>query len=94
MIQLDTSSTSLREALAKGDDKQAELAAKTQIVRLTDVFVLGPTMIWASAQKGPLPAWTKSFLFYTGIATIVYNLYNYELQARILEGAKEKSTHG
>jgi len=84
---------SLREVVA--GDKQVELVAKTQLVRLTDVFVLGPTMLWASAQKEPLPGWARSFLFYTGIATIVYNLYNYELQARVLEAAKEKEKgHG
>lgn len=83
---------SIRQAVAKGD-AEAELVAKTQVIRLTDVFVLGPTMIWASSQDDPLPGWARSMLFYTGIATIIYNLYNYELQARILEGAKEKN-HG
>jgi hypothetical protein len=57
---------------------------KSQGVRLLDVFLLGPFMIWAGTQQR-LPAWAKWGLIGAGIGTITYNAINY---ARIkkLEG--------
>ena len=51
---------------------------KTQRVRLVDVFVLGPFMIWAS-RAPELPPWARLALGLSGLATIVYNARNYEL---------------
>ena len=68
-----------------GDFKQEPVPGqvqKTQSVRLGDVFLLGPFLIWAGAQKEPLPGWARSTLFFSGVMTVVYNLYNYEQQAR------------
>ena len=61
---------------------------KTQEIRLGDVFILGPFMIWCAAQTEPLPGWARSTLFFSGIGTIVFNLYNYETQQRLLERGK------
>ena len=52
------------------------LQGKSQAVRLLDVFVLGPGMIYASKFKGP-PDWIRFALLVTGIATIIYNGRNY-----------------
>lgn len=49
---------------------------KTQNVRLIDVFVLGPFMIWAGYQlKNDL---AKAAMIAAGAATIAYNWQNYE----------------
>lgn len=49
---------------------------KSQEVRLLDVFVLGPFMVWAGAQ-GRLPSWANAALVASGVATIAYNGKNY-----------------
>lgn len=57
---------------------------KTQTIRLIDVGVIGPVMIWAGLQVKPLPQWAKSFMVVTGAATIIYNWRNYQRQQRLL----------
>lgn len=48
---------------------------KTQNVRLVDVFILGPFMIWAGTQlREP---WARYGMIAAGTATIVYNWQNY-----------------
>jgi len=52
---------------------------KTQTVRLIDVFVLGPFMMWAGTQLENDTA--KAAMVFAGIATMSYNWANY-LEAR------------
>jgi hypothetical protein len=52
---------------------------KSQQVRLIDVFLLGPFMIWAGATQRQLPPWAKALLVVSGAATVVYNARNYLL---------------
>jgi hypothetical protein len=50
---------------------------KTQIIRLADVALVGPLMIWAggkAAEKNPVPGMA---LLLFGIGTIVFNGSNY-----------------
>lgn len=50
---------------------------KGQLVRLVDVFLLGPFMIWYGfASEGVLP-WAKGMLVAAGVLTITYNGKNY-----------------
>ena len=49
---------------------------KTQMVRLVDVFLIGPLLIYASTFKA-LPSYLRVSLLLIGIATIVYNGNNY-----------------
>lgn len=49
---------------------------KSQPVRLLDVFLLGPFMIWAGTQKR-LPSWARTALIISGVATVGYNARNY-----------------
>lgn len=49
---------------------------KSQEVRLVDVLVLGPFLIWASQQRRLTPA-TQSLLLISGVATVLYNARNY-----------------
>ena len=51
---------------------------KTQTIRLIDVFLLGPFMIWAGTQlKGDI---TKTAMIGAGVATILYNARNYQIE--------------
>lgn len=51
---------------------------KSQIIRLLDVFFLGPLMIWFALENvdpaAPMPAHLLAFF---GLTTILYNGYNY-----------------
>jgi hypothetical protein len=48
---------------------------KAQNVRLFDVFILGPFMIWAGMQLKD--DWAKAAMIAAGAGTIVYNGQNY-----------------
>lgn len=48
----------------------------TQIIRLADVFLIGPILIYASFFK-TLPTPLRILLFVIGVATIIYNGRNY-----------------
>lgn len=51
---------------------------KSQGVRLLDVWLFGPFMVWAGAQqRSPFPAWARLALMVGGALTIVYNARNY-----------------
>lgn len=50
---------------------------KSQSVRLVDVFVLGPFMLWAGSQTRGLPEWARAALLVGGLATVLYNAQNY-----------------
>ena len=51
---------------------------KHQIVRLGDVFIYGPALIWiAFVYNGQGEAWVPYFLLFLGVTTISYNLRNY-----------------
>ncbi len=49
-----------------------EIVKKSQTIRLLDVMVLGPAMVYAGLGK-ELPDGLKTLLFLTGLGTIVYN---------------------
>ncbi len=50
---------------------------KTQRVRLFDVLVLGPFMIWFADQADDSPYEARLALAAAGFATIAYNARNY-----------------
>ena len=47
-----------------------------QNVRLLDIFVVAPFLIYTSTLKGN-PSWVRLSLFTLGVATLVYNGHNY-----------------
>lgn len=49
---------------------------KAQPVRLFDVWILGPVMIWAGFRLAPHPI--GKFITVAGVGTIAYNLENYQ----------------
>jgi hypothetical protein len=57
---------------------------KPQSIRIIDVLLLGPFMIYAAMR---LEGWTRAGLGFVGAATIVYNLRNYWI-IRAREDAK------
>lgn len=50
---------------------------KAQGVRLVDVALLGPFMVWAGARAVELPPWARVTLVLAGGATIAYNARNF-----------------
>jgi hypothetical protein len=55
---------------------QEDIERFTQGVRLIDVLVLGPAMIYASTRVGG-GGFLAAFLAVSGTATILFNAYNY-----------------
>jgi len=53
------------------------VVGKTQIIRLGDIFFLGPIMILIGLKKEKLSDTEKFVLVMSGIGTLVYNGYNY-----------------
>lgn len=49
---------------------------KAQIIRVADVLVIGPSMLYAGFEK-KMPSWLKSLMILIGAGTIVYNANNY-----------------
>lgn len=62
------------------------MVGKSQDVRIWDLVVLGPFMLWAALKRGPLPEWARTVMVVSALATIFYNGYNYWRQ--------ERATHG
>jgi len=50
---------------------------KSQDIRLLDIFVLGPFLLWLSMHPESEPEWAKPWLFLTGVGTILYNWTTY-----------------
>ena len=48
--------------------------AKTQQIRLFDVFLIGPYLVWLAARSRPPH---REILFGLGVLTILYNGQNY-----------------
>lgn len=55
---------------------------KTQEIRVIDVFVLGPLMIWTASFAGA-PRWARLALAAAGVATIIYNGRNYLIATKV-----------
>ncbi len=59
---------------------------KSQAVRLLDVFVFGPFMIWAGVRASTLPDVARGGLVVLGLGTMGYNLRNYRNAKLLAEG--------
>ena len=72
----------------------------TQKIRLLDIAVIGPLMIYAGVKsEDELPGWVRAGLILFGVTTIGYNLVNYmaisdeeseQLWERIAEEARKE----
>lgn len=58
-----------------------EEIAKSQAIRLLDVYALGPFMLYLALKSGGPSAFARLTLAGIGVATILYNLKNYREQA-------------
>jgi hypothetical protein len=67
-----------------------DAAGKSQNVRLADVLILGPYMLFLAA-KGRLSANERFMLGVIGVSTIIYNWNNYR---RIAEQTAEEISRG
>jgi hypothetical protein len=67
---------------------------KAQSVRIADVLVFGPMMIYAGLGKAT-PQWVRTGMVLIGIGTIVYNLVNWmTIEKEKRAGGLEGMTHG
>lgn len=48
-----------------------------QTIRLIDVFLIGPAMMYVAATAQGIPGTLRWFLAFTGLMTVVYNGHNY-----------------
>jgi hypothetical protein len=48
-----------------------------QWVRLVDVFLLGPLMVWFGVAAKDMPPWARAALVASGVSTSVFNGINY-----------------
>lgn len=61
--------------------------AKTQGVRLVDVFFLGPLMIYSASQLHKKNKAARAALLFFGVTTTLYNLNNY-LRVRLTDRSR------
>ena len=62
---------------------------KAQAVRLADVFLVGPLMIYAASKLPRREDKAAAALGVAGIATVIYNGRNFILTNRETDGGKE-----
>ena len=67
--------------------------SKSQNIRLIDVFVLAPIMVYAGTFK-TLPLWVRISLIGMGVATAVYNGKNFlQNKANLQQNDKKLKTN-
>ena len=64
-----------------GKDK----VSKSQPVRLVDVFLLGPFMIWFGLIATGVSVTFKVIMVISGIATVIYNGRNYLVNKGVIK---------
>lgn len=50
--------------------------SKSQWIRLADVFIIAPGMIYTALQQKP-PPWLRAGMIIAGVGTLLYNLNNF-----------------
>jgi hypothetical protein len=58
---------------------------KSQQVRLLDIFVLGPLMVYVGTQAKEVSPVVKTAITLAGVSTVLYNLGNYTRIAALEE---------
>lgn len=61
----------------------SEEIAKSQAIRLLDVYALGPFMLYVALKAGAPSPLARLALAGLGVTTILYNLKNYRDQAAL-----------
>tara|TARA_Y100000004_G_C8821544_1_gene372127 strand:+ start:462 stop:659 length:198 start_codon:yes stop_codon:yes gene_type:complete len=64
---------------------------KSQFVRLVDVFILGPGMLYSAALIPEKHRYARGFLALTGAATIAYNWRNWQEKNAEIQDKKRPS---
>jgi len=50
-------------------------------MRLVDIYVLGPFMVWYAVTSHTMPYWARILLGVSGVTTVTYNFQNYLLRS-------------
>ena len=53
-----------------------------QFIRVVDVLILGPVLIFIGIKYNSLPMWIRIFLIISGIATILFNATRFIKKSR------------
>lgn len=53
------------------------VVGKAQAVRVLDVVVFGPVLLWVAAQRRSLTEWERWAVGLIGLGTILYNWWHY-----------------
>lgn len=67
-----------------------EIFSKSQIIRLWDVFFLGPFLVAAGAMNKKQHGIIRGGLVASGLLTIIYNGRNYILNEKIKKALREQ----
>lgn len=68
------------------------MLVKSQQVRLIDIFILGPAMVYVAVNsKQKVPDLIRAFVCVSGVATTLYNGVNYIQLERLKRRANELS---
>ena len=62
-----------------GDAEAVERIAKSQRVRVADVVLIGPLMVWGGSKLAPRYPVAGGLLALFGVATVLYNAHNYAI---------------
>jgi hypothetical protein len=62
--------------------------SKSQLIRIIDVTVIGPTLIYSGTIKSNLPKFIRFSLVFFGACTIYYNAKNYYLTYKNTKNVK------
>jgi uncharacterized membrane protein AbrB (regulator of aidB expression) len=63
--------------ITEKEESTVEEVSKSQTVRLIDVFLIAPFLIYIAYNNKNLKEWQMSGLYIIGFATLYYNLKNY-----------------
>jgi len=83
----------LKDLVDETTQETVEEVSKSQNIRLIDVFVLAPIMIYAGTHKA-LPMWIRVSLIGMGVATAVYNGKNFLENKSNLQKQKANENNG
>lgn len=83
----------LKDLVDETTQETVEEVSKSQNIRLVDVFILAPIMIYAGTFKA-LPMWVRVSLIGMGVATAVYNAKNFLENKKNLQNKTTNENNG
>lgn len=70
-------SKTFKQLITEENQATVTEVSKSQTIRIIDVVLIGPTLVYAGAVKSNLPKVIRGALVLFGVCTIYYNFKNY-----------------